>query len=142
MKIVLVILLSIPLTIISAQVHKVYSEAPIVINNGIKESTQITVKFRNKTFELNQAKPEGDLDLMLPGYNNLSKFLQSLQNKYGKLTFRKVIPEAVWGDTTYYDPSRHVSIKLPDLSQIYKIKFSQFVPIDSIISSLKQINLD
>jgi parallel beta-helix repeat protein len=122
-----------------AQVNKVYSEAPIISNNGTIESTQLTVKFRNRIFDLSRAKTESNLDSILPGNEEIKIFLNNLQIKYGSLTFRKIIPEAIWGDTLYYDTATGVTKRLPDLSQIYSIRFARFVTIDSIINALKNL---
>lgn len=58
-KVHIVFLLSIVLfsaTILNSQ-NEFYSEAPIVFENGIKKSTQVTVNFNQKVFDIPSRVP-------------------------------------------------------------------------------------
>lgn len=49
----------IPASIVWGQSHKAYSEVPLLIQNDVITSTQVTIKFNNKLFEFNKEKPSG-----------------------------------------------------------------------------------
>ncbi|MFQ5604499.1 MAG: S8 family serine peptidase [bacterium] len=62
-----------------------------------------------------------------------------MQLKYPDVTLRKQIPNAVWGDTLRVNRNSGRQVSVHDMSQLFTVKFSQFVPIDSLIQELEQL---
>ena len=69
----------------------------------------------------------------------LRKYFSTIIQRYGCVNLEKVFPKTYWGDTVRTHRRTHQPVKVPDLSQIYRINFSQLVPIDSIIVELKKL---
>lgn len=121
------------------QQNNIYSEAQVIIDADIIKSTQVTVKFDVQAFNITQSKTTASYKELLPGYETLDLFFKTLEKKYGKFSFEKVIPTANWGDTLFHDEKTGEVRKLIDMSQLYHIKFNHFINIDSIISALEQL---
>ena len=119
---------------------QIYSEASIKFENGIRKSTQLTVNFKEKIFDLPKGSKLASDQNIPQRFSNLISFFSSLKIKYGDIIFIKQIPDAVWGDIWKTSLATNQQVKLKDMSQLFTISFSQFVPIDSIILALK--NLD
>jgi len=62
-----------------------------------------------------------------------------LSNRYGEITLRKQIPSAKWGDVWRRNRRTGELVKIHDWSQLFSIRFKQFVPIDEIIAELEQL---
>ena len=71
-------------SIIRGQTKRIYSEAPVMIENGVIKSTQLNIKFKHKVFNFSKEKPEGDLTKIIDGQNNLRQFLSVLEKKFLK----------------------------------------------------------
>ncbi|MCU7493073.1 MAG: S8 family serine peptidase [Ignavibacteria bacterium] len=119
---------------------KVYSEAPVIFENGVKKSTQITVHFKYPIFSAAKGEKEAFMSNSSLLYPNLIKYFKRLEDKYGKIKFNKAIPSAVWGEFETQNKAAGNGIKVKDMSQLLFIKFNQFVPIDSIIAELSTMD--
>ncbi|NIT55076.1 MAG: hypothetical protein GWN00_02155, partial [Aliifodinibius sp.] len=75
-----------------------YSEAPIIVENGVRKSPQLTVHFDNKVFDLRGGGSTASLNDMNATYSNIVNYFTQLEQKYGMIKFRKQIPSAEWGD--------------------------------------------
>lgn len=113
------------------------SESDIYVDeNGKRYSDLITVKFVQKLIAL----PQGQKFTEINSINNIGvrNYFSSLKNKYGDFQIIKVFPMAVWGDTLRINKRTKDVVSIKELSQFFKIEFNRLVPIDSIISAIKQ----
>ncbi len=114
-----------------------YSEVPIYKNEkGELYSTLITFEYNKKLVDV----PKGlssfsENKIHFPTFTNL---LNELRVKFGSLSIIKAIPNACWGDTLMINKRTNKMVKVPELSQIYKIQFEKLVPIDSVINLIKK----
>jgi hypothetical protein len=74
-----------------------------------------------------------------PSFPNVIQFFKALESMYQDVTLYKQIPSAVWGDTIRISRRTGLAVKIHDMSQLFQLKFSQFVPIDSIIQNLGKL---
>jgi len=109
--------------------YNISSEAPIIHENGIKKSNQITVAFKYKVITITKGKRIAAISNINKSYKNLSDYFKKLHMHYGYFNFIKMIPDAKWGDMTN---STH-------WDQLFAIRFNSFVEIDKIIKELKEL---
>jgi hypothetical protein len=76
----------------------VFPEAPYKIENNVLLSNRITVNFKDKVFDLEQGRIAATITDIDNRFANLKSAFQTLQQKYGSISFEKQIPTAVWGD--------------------------------------------
>lgn len=119
--------------------EKYFSEEEIYLDSaGQRYSTLVKVKFDKKIIDL----PAG---ISIANVNNVNSaeirnFFNLLKNKYGELSLIKSISSSFWGDTVRLNKRTGLPVIVKDMSQLFKIKFSRLVPIDSIISKFKGLN--
>lgn len=119
---------------------RIFSEAPIFFDNDRKMSIQLTVKFKNKIFDLAEGKREAKYLDMNPSFPNVTGFFNNLQNLYGEVKFIKQIPWANWNDVWRLNEKTGDVIKIFDMSQLFTVRFQDYVPIDSIITELENMD--
>lgn len=122
-----------------SQANRVYSEAPVIVENGVKLSTQITVNFNERVFDLAPGRIEAAIADMAPAYPNVKKVCQDLERRYGKIVFRKQIPDAVWGDVWRTNIVTGELVRIHEWSQLFYMAFDHLVPIDSIMNIIKAL---
>ncbi|MEJ5305042.1 MAG: S8 family serine peptidase [Ignavibacteria bacterium] len=105
-------------------------------NQGNKYSDLITFKFNQKIIDLPQNQKTAQINNI--ANQSLRNFFNSLQNKYGSIVIEKVFPSAIWGDTIKLNWRTKQLVTVKDLSQVFRITFNKIVPIDSIMTALKQ----
>lgn len=118
----------------------IYSEAPIVVENGVKMSPQLTVHFKERVFDLPAGAVSVTRNEMENAFTDLNAYFSGLEQKYGSITFIKQIPEATWGDVWHMNKRTGKMVQLHDMSQLFTIHFNRFVPIDFIIQELEQMD--
>ena len=118
---------------------RIYSEAPIYFDNGKKMSLQLTVKFNSKVIDLPIEKKEANILDLNTSYPNIINFFNNLSKCFGEIKFIKQIPDAKWGDVWRVSEITGDVIKIFDLSQLFTVRFQDFVPIDSIITELENM---
>jgi hypothetical protein len=123
---------------VTSQSH-IYSEAPFVVENGVKMSPQLTVHFKERVFDLPAGTITTSRNEMESIFTNLNTYFSNLEKKYGSITFIKQIPSAVWGNVWHRNKRTGTMVQLHDMSQLFTMHFSGFVPIDSIIQKLEQM---
>jgi hypothetical protein len=113
-----------------------HSEAPIYRNNkGELYSTIITFKYVKKlanTSKWNSSIKENEILV-----DSFKDFLRILKKQYGEFAITKAVANVEWGDTLKINKRTKQIVKVPDLSQIYKINFSKPVAVDSVVSLIK-----
>lgn len=123
----------------SDSVSLFYSEAPVFFENGVKKSNALTVKFKDRVINLPQGVTQASPYNIDPSFSSVIQFFDNLESKYQDVTLSKQIPSAVWGDTIRISQHTGRPVKIHDMSQLFWLQFSQFVPIDSIIQNLEQL---
>ena len=117
----------------------IVSEAPLLFKDGMLKSTQLTVHFNFKALDLSEGETEGTLSDLKNASADLRAYFAGLEQKYGAITFVKQIPSAKWGDVWRKARGTGKLVKIKDMSQLYALRFSQFVPIDEIIAELENM---
>lgn len=113
-----------------------YSDVPIYKNSeGTQYSTLIVFTFNTKLIDL----PKGTA---LFNKNNITNssfngLVNRLKNHFGDFSILKIVPDAIWGDTLRKNKRTKQIVKVPDLSQIYKIEFENPIPTGSVCEIIK-----
>jgi len=102
-------------------------------------SIQLTVHFNERVLALTPGVSTVEVKDIAAEFSGLKEYFNYLQEKYGDVTLIKQIPSAVWGDTLRTNKRTGRTVRIHDMSQLFTVKFSQFVPIDSIIQNLEQL---
>ena len=112
-----------------------FSPADIYLdNNGNRYSTLVTLKFNEFAISLPKGETSSTIDqITFPEVNN---FMNGLVKKYGDVSLAKAIPSAIWGDTIRVNKRTGKTVYIKDMSQIFILKFTNLVPVDSIASVL------
>lgn len=119
---------------------QMHSEAPIIFIDGIKMAPQLTVHFKCKVFDLPSGITTASINNIDLSYSNVLDYFLQLEQKSGKILFRKQIPNAQWGDTLRTGRRTGKQVRIRDMSQLFAVRFPQFVAIDSIITELEQMD--
>ena len=78
-------------------------------------------------------------DIALP-FSKIKLYFVGLNNQYGSALFIKQLPNAMWGDIWRQNKQTGEWVQTHDMSQLFTVKFSRFVPLDSIIATLEQMD--
>ncbi len=135
----IVMLVTVNSTRLHAQTNHVYFEAPIIVENGVTLSTQITVNFKEHVFDLAPAQIEATIADAAPAYPNAKKVFQDLELRFGRVVFQKQIPGAIWGDVWRTNKVTGELVRIHEWSQLFYVVFEDSAPIDSIITVLKKL---
>ena len=112
-----------------------FSAADIYLDkNGNRYSTLITLKFKEFAISLPKGETSTSIDQIT--YPEVNNFMNTLVKKYGGFNFAKAIPSAIWGDTIRVNKRTGKTVYIKDMSQIFTLKFTNLVPVDSISSAL------
>ncbi|GKS62668.1 hypothetical protein YTPLAS21_21260 [Candidatus Nitrosocosmicus sp.] len=120
-------------------IQRVYSEAPVVYENGVKMSTEIIVHFKHQVFDFPAGPVTAKISDMNLEFSNLPIYFSQLEQRFGSISFYKRVPNAVWGDVWRTNRRTGKPVRLHDMSQLYSIRFNQFIPVDSIIAEMEQM---
>ena len=74
------------------------------------------------------------------GYQDLIDYFEDMEVVRGSYTIDKLHAGAEWGDNQDVNFRTGAPITLHDISQIFKINYSQSVPIDSLIAELESMS--
>ena len=112
-----------------------FSPADIYLdNNGNRYSTLVTLKFNKFAISLPKGETSTSIDQIR--FPEVKNFMNTLVKKYGGLNLVKAIPSAIWGDTIRVNKRTGKTVYIKDMSQIFTLKFTNLVPVDSIASVL------
>lgn len=118
---------------------RTYSEAEIIFENSVRKSNLINVKFNKNVFPLPPGVRKADSNQISDSFPSIIALFERLERKYGHINFFKKIPDANWGDVWATHKLSGLPVRIHDMSQLFAIRFSQIVPIDSIISELNEL---
>jgi hypothetical protein len=119
---------------------QLYSEAPVIFENGVRKSTQLTVHFKYPVLDLRRGTRRAAITDIASQFPQLVTYFSALRNRYGDITFIKQIPNAVWGDVWRTNFNTGQLVRIHDMSQLFAMAFTHFVPIDSIIAELQKMD--
>jgi subtilisin family serine protease len=119
---------------------QLYSEAPIIFENGVRKSTQLTVHFKYPVLDLPRGTRHAAITDIASQFPQLIAYFSALRNRYGDITLIKQIPDALWGDVWRANFNTGQLVRIHDMSQLFKMAFTHFVPIDSIIAELQKMD--
>ena len=121
---------------------QIYSEAPILLQNGVILSDMIYIKVKpDNFFEYSEGKILFRTSSISNEYNHIRQAVLNLckkeQLKEDEFKFQKLFPHLSSKDTIYVDNiTGHVN-NLPDMSKWYIVVFPKLVDIESVIYSLE-----
>ena len=102
--------------------------------NGTRYSELVTFKFKYKMVNMNRGEViVNENNILYPDFRQL---LNSLRNQYGNFVIKKAIPDVIWGDTIGVNKRTNQTVIVNDLSQIYRIIFSNPVPTELVVNIL------
>jgi hypothetical protein len=112
------------------------SEGNIYENpGGTRYSELVTFKFKYKMANMNRGEViVSENKILYPAFRQL---LSSLRNQYGNFVIKKSVPDVIWGDTIGVNKRTNQTVIVNDLSQIYRITFSNPVPTEQVANILK-----
>lgn len=103
--------------------------------NGTRYSELVTFKFKNKMVEMNRGEVIVSENKIL--YSDFKQLLSNLRNQYGNFVIKKTVPNVVWGDSLGINKRTNQTVRINDLSQIYRIIFNNPVPTQQVINVLQ-----
>jgi len=102
--------------------------------NGTRYSELVTFKFKYKMVNMNRGEViVSENKILYPAFRQL---LNSLRNQFGNFVIKKAIPDVIWGDTIGVNKRTNQTVIVNDLSQIYRIYFSNPVPTEQLVNIL------
>jgi subtilisin family serine protease len=121
---------------------QIYSEAPVLLQDGITLSDMVYIKVKpNHFFENNESKNIFDANSIADEYGHIRQAVLNLCKKEmineDEFKFQKLFPHLNPKDTIHVDHKTNHVNKLPDMSKWYIVEFPKLVDIESIIFSFK-----
>ncbi|WP_290660187.1 S8/S53 family peptidase [Ignavibacterium sp.] len=102
--------------------------------NGTRYSELVTFKFKYKMVNMNRGEViVNENNILYPDFRQL---LNSLRNQYGNFIITKSVLNASWGDTLGFNKRTNQTVRINDLSQIYRIVFNNPVPTQQVVNVL------
>lgn len=102
--------------------------------NGTRYSELVTFKFKYKMVNMNRGEViVSENKILYPAFRLL---LNSLRTQFGNFVIKKAIPDVIWGDTIGVNKRTNQTVIVNDLSQIYRIYFSNPVPTEQLVNIL------
>ncbi|MCL5028614.1 MAG: S8 family peptidase [Bacteroidetes bacterium] len=116
---------------------KVHSEGNFLIKDRKIYSDAIVIKFNKNVIPLTKGIQFADKSNIDPSFNNLSQTISSLEDSFGKIKIEKEVPDAVWGNIIRKNKQTGKDVEIHDFSQLFILRFSNHVPLDSVINIFK-----
>jgi len=102
--------------------------------NGTRYSELVTFKFKYKMVNMNRGEViVNENEILYPAFRQL---LNNLRKQFGNFVIKKAIPDVIWGDTIGVNKRTNQTVIVNDLSQIYRIIFSNPVPTEQVVNIL------
>jgi hypothetical protein len=102
--------------------------------NGTRYSELVTFKFKYKMVNMNRGEViVNENNILYPDFRQL---LNNLRKQFGNFVIKKAIPDVIWGDTIGVNKRTNQTVIVNDLSQIYRIIFSNPVPTEQVVNIL------
>ncbi len=121
----------------SAGESKIFSEAPLVIKDGVTYSTMLYVKFNDCVIDLAKGIKQATITDINPAFPYTIQFFKNLEAVYDTFAIYNAIPSAVWNENIIINRRTGKAVMLIDMSQLFIIRFPQLVPISQIICDLE-----
>ncbi|MFQ6115362.1 MAG: S8 family serine peptidase, partial [bacterium] len=132
LKFVLMVCLILGLcTTVSAQT------SPFIHEDGIRKAKFLTVNFKERVLDLERGVKTAAISQVDGSHADLKMFLSKVENRYGEITMRKQIPDAVWGDVWRTNGRTGELVRIHEWSQLFYLIFPDYVPVDSIVAELR-----
>jgi thermitase len=121
--------------VISIQTYaqEVYTEMPFIIEDGVVKCQRVVVSFNKNVIHTTSGVTIVDTSIFPIKDENVKNILKELSFKYGYPIIRKTIPRLVWGDTLVTNKRTGEILKVPDMSQNFRLDFPIPVPLDSVL---------
>ncbi len=116
--------------------QEIYSEAPIFIQNEHIMSDRFTIKFSENVIPTVGGEQIIPVNRISLNYTELIYLIQDIITTYGDIEIIKQLPNTYPGYIARINIITGESVTIMDLSQLFSIKFQQFVPIDSLMTLL------
>lgn len=113
---------------------KVYSEGNFLVQDSILYVDAIVVKFKDRVIDLPRGvryAARNDID---PNSFAMIGKIASFEQRAGSVRIVKQIPNAQWGDVVRQHRITGELVQIHDLSQLFTLRFSKPVPLDSTIN--------
>lgn len=118
--------------------ENVYSEGNFYTKDGLIYSDAIVIKFKENVIPLTKGVISATKDQINVSYSDIKQLISNLEMKYGKLGIERQIPDAVYGDTQKRHKITGKFVQTKDFSQLFTLRFSNPVPLDSILNVFKE----
>lgn len=125
---------------IVAVAHSQPLEVSRISEQGILETLGLEVKFNCPVINPEQGVQYASLDDIAPEYEHIRTFLENLAGSYGEFQLVKQIPSAVWGDTLKPRASDGALVPVIDMSQLYLLHFSDYIPVEEVIEEFLKLS--
>lgn len=103
--------------------------------SGTRYSELVTFKFKSKMLDMNRGEVIVSENKIL--YPDFRQLLNSLRNQYGNFIITKSVLNSSWGDTLGFNKRTNQTVRINDLSQIYRIVFNNPVPTQQVVNVLQ-----
>lgn len=122
--------------------ENLYTEVEIYLDeNENKYAYQVIVNFSTNVIDL----PVGDSIASIDDISDIDikNYFLELDAEYGPIRLEKYFPDTYWGDTVRTNKRTGETVTIIDMSQVFRIHFSELVMIDEIVNDLETLaNVD
>lgn len=116
------------------------TEGNYFTKEGILYSDAIVIKFNSLVIDLPQNYKFANIEDIDNNNTELIQKFSALSEKFGPINFIKQIPNAKWGETESKNKNTNELIHIKDVSQLFTVKFTNPVPLDSTLNVFKNLN--
>lgn len=116
-----------------------HSDAEIYSDGNFLYTNTLTIQFGLTVIDLPDGQTETLVDAIPVQFAALRAKLINLRAKYGFFKLVKVVASAKPGDIRRTNRRTGFSVTVPDLSQIFALKFENPVPADSLIAEMEDM---
>jgi hypothetical protein len=110
-------------------------------SNHVEYCDVIEIKFNQNVLNLPAGKSAASISDITNNYGQTLAALQQIKNKFNtEISFEKLFPDCIWGKITGTNRKTWKQVKLKELSQYFKLIFSNPVPIEEVLNYFKNIN--
>lgn len=104
--------------------------------DGVREAIGFEVNFKVPVINLPRGQRVAEILDFNSQFSNVINYFQELKAQYGEIKILKQIPSAIWGNTVKTRKTDGKLVRVPELSQLYYVKFGNYIPIDEVVAKL------
>lgn len=110
-----------------------------ISETGILETLGLEVKFNCAVLNPERGVQYVSLDDISGEYEEVKTRFEEVAAMYGQFQLIKEIPGDIWGDTLKPRVTDGILVRVVDMSQLYYLQFSDYIPVDEVIAKIAEL---